>query len=103
MFTTRNNEPGRQTHAGQHRDGHAYGLGVPVATWSDGSKDLADSEHGPDGKFDGRCFDRYADEASFYRLYERGNCKEFADVLPSGLIYYNGVCCAPDDPRRVTQ
>ncbi len=47
VFT--DNVNGSVTYAGQHRDGHACGLGV--LTWSDGRKVYA--EHGPEGKYDG--------------------------------------------------
>ncbi len=83
------------TYAGQIRDGHACGLGV--LTWSNGNKEYA--EHGPDGKYDGRRLDRYVDGHTFYRLFERGERKEYAHVYARGFCWYNGVDCAPDDPR----
>ncbi len=83
------------TYAGQHTDGHACGLGV--FTWSDGTKVYA--EHGPDGKYDGRCLRRHADGTTGYGLYERGEQKEYAAVFADGSCYYNGLACAPDDPR----
>ena len=83
------------TYAGQIRDGHACGLGV--LTSSDGHKEYA--EYGPDGKFDGRCLYRSAYGHTSYRLYERGKPKEYAVVYADGRCVYNGVTCAPDDPR----
>jgi hypothetical protein len=86
---------GGRTYAGQHRDGHACGLGV--ATWSSGLKVYA--EHGPDGKYDGRWLFRHASGSTNYRLIERGKSKEYADVYANGDCNYNGEACAPDDPR----
>jgi len=84
------------TYTGQHRDGYACGLGV--ATWSDGDKEYA--EYGPDGQYDGRNFGRSADGFTVYRLWERGIEKDGADVSADGRsCRYNGVVCAPDDPR----
>ena len=83
------------TYAGQIRGGYACGLGV--LTWSNGTKEYA--EHGPDGKFDGRRLDRYVDGHTWYGLLERGKAKDFARVFPNGSCKYNGVACAPDDPR----
>ena len=82
------------TYAGQCRDGYACGLGV--LTWSDGK---IYAEHGPDGKCDGRYFDRRAHGDSGYRLFERGEQKDSAHVFADGHCKYNGVACAPDDPR----
>ncbi len=83
-------------YAGQYRDGHACGLGV--ATWSYGYKVYA--EHGPDGRFDGRYLDRWADGDTQYYLYERGGkAKHSVRVFADGRCTYNGVACAPDDPR----
>ncbi len=99
VFT--NDKYGGRTYAGQIRDGYACGLGV--LTWSNGTKTYA--EHGPDGKFDGRWLVRYAHEVrdaggdTLYRLYERGELKDCADVFADGTCVYNGVGCAPDDPR----
>ena len=94
VFT--NDEYGRVTYAGQHRDGYACGLGV--LTYSDGSKEYA--EHGSDGVCDGRRLGRSADGTTFYDLYERGGKpKDYADVSADGSCKYNGVGCAPDDPR----
>ncbi len=92
---TNDNEFGRHTYAGQIRDGHACGLGV--ATWPDGTKGYA--EHGPDGKYDGRYLDRWADGHTYYCLVERGEAKENAHVSADGRCTYNGEDCAPDDPR----
>ncbi len=83
------------TYAGQCKDGYACGLGV--TTWSHGHKAYA--EHGPDGQYDGRCLLRFAYGNTWYRLYERGEAKEYADVDADGRCQYNGVACAPDDPR----
>jgi hypothetical protein len=83
------------TYAGQCKDGYACGLGV--LKWSDGSKQFA--EHGPDGQCDGRNLFRWADGDTWYRLFERGELKEYAAVFAGGLCKYNGVGCAPDDPR----
>jgi hypothetical protein len=83
------------TYAGQCRDGHACGLGV--VTWSDGAKGYA--EHGPDGQYDGRRFDRWAGGNTWYWLFERGKEKDFARVRTDGDCNYNGFACAPDDPR----
>jgi hypothetical protein len=93
VFT--NDEYGRWTYAGQHRDGHSCGLGM--ATWSNGSKTYA--EHGPGGQFDGRCLARWADGGTRYNLYERGKSKEHAYVFADGTCSYNGEVCRPDDPR----
>jgi hypothetical protein len=94
VFT--NNKYGGLTYAGQCRDGYACGLGV--ITWSNGHKFYA--EHGPDGKYDGRCLGRYANGATYDRLYERGKQKAYAYVLADGTYCnYNGEVCAPDDPR----
>ena len=83
------------TYAGQHRDGYARGLGV--LTWSGMYKEYA--EHGPDGKYVGRFLGRHADGDAWYYLVERGNPKAEAFVLADGRRMYNGVDCAPDDPR----
>jgi hypothetical protein len=88
-----------RTYAGQHRDGHACGLGV--ATWSNGDKTYA--EHGPGGQCDGRylCRDAYGD--TNFRLYERSRQKEDALVSVNGTYcMYNYVTCAPDDPRLLS-
>jgi hypothetical protein len=83
------------TYAGQCKDGYACGLGV--LTYSDGHKGYA--EHGPDGKYDGRYFIRHADGGTGYGLFERGGVKEHARVFADGDCTYDGVDCAPDDPR----
>ena len=83
------------TYAGQCRDGSACGLGV--VTDSYGSKFYA--EHGPDGKYDGRCLGRFSHGDTGYRLYERGEAKDSATVSADGRCVYNFVVCAPDDPR----
>ena len=83
------------TYAGQHRNGYACGLGV--LAWSSGTKVYA--EHGPDGQCDGRNLQRWADGATNYCLFERGKRKDTALVYADGRCYYNGVACAPDDPR----
>ncbi len=83
------------TYAGQCKDGYACRLGV--ATYSNGSKVYA--EHGPDGKFDGRYLDRYADVLTGYLLFERGEQKESVTVFADGRCTYNNEACAPDDPR----
>jgi hypothetical protein len=84
------------TYAGQvSKDGYACGLGV--ATRSTGTKEYA--EHGPDGRLDGRCLYRWADGTTWYRLHERGKCKEYAYVNADGRCWYNHEVCAPDDPR----
>ncbi len=99
VFT--NNQYGGRTYAGQHRGGYACGLGV--LSNANGTKAYA--EHGPDGQYDGRWLVRYAHEVrdagrdTFYRLYERGKLKDWADVLADDTCYYNGEDCAPDDPR----
>jgi hypothetical protein len=85
-----------ETYAGQCMHGYACGLGV--ATWSnDGHKEYA--EHGPDGQFDGRCLERDADGRTVYFLFERGEPKDSARVFADGRCTYNGLFCAPDDPR----
>jgi hypothetical protein len=89
------NDKHDQTYAGQIRDGYACGLGV--LTWSSGSKAYA--EHGPDGKYDGRCLGRFSHGDTGYRLYERGEAKDSATVSADGRCKYNGKGCAPDDPR----
>jgi hypothetical protein len=87
------NERGRKwTYAGQYKDGYACELGV--ATCSDGNKEYA--EYGPDGKYDGRWLFRNADVDTGYRLHERG---KYAFVFANGSCTYNGVACAPNDPR----
>jgi hypothetical protein len=86
---------GRITYAGQCRDGFACGLGV--TTYS--SRTTAYAEHGPDGQPDGRYLYHYARGQTYYRLYERGKQKEYADVRANGFCMYNSVVCAPDDPR----
>jgi hypothetical protein len=83
------------TYAGQCRGGYACGLGV--ATYSSGSKDYA--EYGPDGQYDGRYLERFAQGGTRYRLYERGLRKDHACVYADGTCKYNGEDCAPDDPR----
>jgi hypothetical protein len=83
------------TYAGQCRDGYACGLGV--LTGSGGDKVYA--EHGPDGKYDGRCLDRWADGETDYYLFERGEAKDYARVYADGTCSYDGEACAPDDPR----
>jgi hypothetical protein len=82
------------TYAGQCRDGHACGLGV--ATRSDGDKEYA--EYGPDGQSDGRRLCRWAGNTD-YSLWERGKPKDWAFVDADGSCEYNGVACAPDNPR----
>jgi hypothetical protein len=82
-----------ETYAGQCKAGYACGLGV--LTTSDGSKVYA--EHGPDGKSDGRCLDRWANGNTFYRLYERGG--EIIAVVDDYGAAYNGEDCALDDTR----
>ena len=82
-------------YAGQCRDGHACGLGV--LTRYSGNKEYA--EHGPDGQFDGRCLERDADGRTVYFLFERGEPKDSARVFADGRCTYNGLFCAPDDPR----
>jgi hypothetical protein len=86
---------GGRTYVGQHRDGYACGLGV--ATLSNGSKVYA--EHGPDGQCDGRWLWRWADVHTSYLLFARGEQKESVTVFADGRCKYNGVACAPDDPR----
>jgi hypothetical protein len=83
------------TYAGQYRDGYACGLGV--ATWRNGYKEHA--EHGPDGECDGRWLRRVANDFTFYRLFDRGEEKDFVHVEADGRCKYNNVDCAPDDPR----
>jgi hypothetical protein len=86
----------RRTYAGQIKDGYACGLGV--LTYAGWDKEYA--EHGPDGQFDGRRMDRNPNGRwFFYFLYERGKRKESAYVYADGRCEYNGVACAPDDPR----
>jgi hypothetical protein len=90
------NDKYRRTYAGQCRDGYACGLGV--LTWSNGRKEYA--EHGPDGKYDGRYLDRFADGNTWHSLYERGGkWKDGAVVFADGRCRYNDEECAPDDPR----
>jgi hypothetical protein len=83
------------TYAGQCKDGYACGLGVLM--WSERHKEYA--EHGPDGQYDGRQLDRYADGGTGYRLFERRKQKEYAVVFADGRCTYNGEGCLPDDPR----
>jgi hypothetical protein len=93
VFT--DNKYGR-TYAGRCKDGYACGLGL--LAWSYVRKDYA--EYGPDGQYDGRNFGRSADGFAVYRLWERGIEKDGADVSADGRsCRYNGVVCAPDDPR----
>ena len=84
-----------KTYAGQCRDGYACGLGV--VTYSGGPKAYA--ECGPDGQYDGRRLVRNAVGGTWYFLYERGEEKERPYVYADGRCTYNGVACAPDDPR----
>jgi hypothetical protein len=78
VFT--NDEDGRTwTYAGQCKDGYACGLGV--ATWSDGSKEYAD--YGPDGKYDGRCLERWTGGNTFYYLFERGSKRSAHACMPT--------------------
>jgi hypothetical protein len=93
VFT--DDKDGRWSYAGQHRDGHACGLGV--LTWSHGHKVYA--EHGPNGRCDGRCLGRDAHGYTSYRLFGRGEQMEYATVYDDGRCRYNGVACASDDPR----
>jgi hypothetical protein len=94
VFT--NDKYGGSTYAGQCKDGYACGLGV--ATYRHGDKVYA--EYGPDGQFDGRRLARWAGGDTDYILFERGGkAKESADVSADGTCTYNGVACAPDDPR----
>jgi hypothetical protein len=93
VFT--NDEFGRWTYAGQCTDGYACGLGV--TTWSHGHKVYA--EHGPDGKYDGRCLERWTGGATNYRLFERGKLKADAHVYADDYCQYSGEDCEPDDPR----
>jgi hypothetical protein len=83
------------TYAGQHRGGYACGLGV--VTWPNGNQEYA--EHGRDGKYDGRWLCRWADGHTFYYMFERGKSKDSAVVSADGRCKFNGVVCAPDDPR----
>jgi hypothetical protein len=83
------------TYAGQYRDG--YSCGLAVVTYSDGRKDYA--EHGPDGQRDGRHLYLSANGTTGYRLFERGEVKDFACVFADGRCRYKNAFCAPDDPR----
>jgi hypothetical protein len=82
------------TYAGQHKDGYACGLGV--LKWPAG---YIYAEHGRNGEYDGRHLYRSANGTTDYRLYERGEQKEYAVVSADGTCNYKGVACAPDDPR----
>ena len=93
VFT--DNVNGSVTYAGQCKGGYACGLGV--ATYSNGDKVYAD--HGPDGKYDGRCLGRFAHGDTYYYLYKRGKQKDSAIVSADGTCMYNGEDCAPHDPR----
>jgi hypothetical protein len=86
---------GGWTYAGQCKDGYACGLGV--LTWSSGANQYA--EHGPDGQWDGRYLFHFPSGCTEYRLFERGNAKDFALVFADGRCECNGEDCAPDDPR----
>jgi hypothetical protein len=81
-------------YAGQCKDGHACGLGVLTCFCG-----KVYAEHGPDGKCDGRNLARWTDGETWYRLYERGEQKDFAFVSADGRCRYNDETCAPDDPR----
>ena len=90
------------TYAGQCKDGYACGLGV--TTLFEGHKYYA--EHGPDGKYDGRCLFRNAAahrdayRATIYRLFERGEWKAEARVYGNFRhCVYNFEVCSPKDPR----
>jgi hypothetical protein len=96
VFTNARDGPVR-TYAGQCKDGYRDACGLGVTTYSSGSKVYA--EHGPDGQYDGRCLGRFASGHTFYCLYERGKSKAYAHVFAAGTCEYNGVACAPDDPR----
>ena len=87
------NEYGRRTYAGQHRDGYACGLAVVTCYGK------VYAEHGPDGKYDGRHFERNADGDTRYSLFERGARKDYAIVYADGRCMYNRVGCSLDDPR----
>jgi hypothetical protein len=91
-----NDKRGRRTYAGQCKDGYACGLGVTTCS-DDGSKVYA--EYGPDGQLNGRWLVRRADGDTYYRLFERGEEKEYAVVFADGTCTYNYEACAPDDPR----
>jgi hypothetical protein len=95
VFT--DDKDGGWTYAGQCKDGYACGLGV--TTYSFGRKDYA--KHGPDGQFDGRHLIRYVSGHTLYRLYERGKLKDWAGVDADGRCQYNGVGCAPKEPRML--
>ena len=86
------------TYAGQHKDGYACGLGL--TTFSGGDQGYA--EHGPNGKFDGRCLRRYTYGVTgytAYSLYERGEEKEYARVYADGYrCMYNREFCKKDNP-----
>jgi hypothetical protein len=84
-----------RSYAGQQRDGYACGLAV--VTRFDGSKLYA--EHGPHGQCDGRNLLRDARGDTFYYMFERGEQKDWATLYTDGTCTYNGVVCAPDDPR----
>jgi hypothetical protein len=70
VFT--NDEVGRRTYAGQHRDGYACGLGM--VTLFNGTKAYA--EYGPDGQCDGRRLFRWADGDTHYSLYAWGQSNQ---------------------------
>jgi hypothetical protein len=54
----------------------------------------------PNGKDHGRYLDRLAHGATNYCMQECGERKDYAYVSASGrCCEYNGVACAPDDPR----
>jgi hypothetical protein len=95
VFTNNNGS----TYAGQHRDGHACGLGVRTY----GNKSKVYAEHGPDGQYHGRYLYRDTGWHTEYRLYERGKYTDSAHVSANGPFRprckYNGEACAPDDPR----
>jgi hypothetical protein len=96
VFTNDEYEDCSYTYAGQYRDGYACGLGVTRK--SDGTKTYA--EYGRDGQCNGRWLVRDAIRNTHYRLYERGEQKEYVIVHADGrYCLYNGVFCAPDDPR----
>jgi hypothetical protein len=112
------------TYAGQHKDRRACGLGMltqsgDIEYGPPNSKVYA--EYGPDGKYDGRCFERvcWYPTTTVYSRYERGREKERGKVKARvkdhayvdgaeddgeydgrfGRCKYNGEDCASDDPR----
>ena len=88
-----------EKYAGQIKEGFACGLGV--LDFGTGPCSKLYTEHGPDGKEDGRSLFRYANRDTVYLLRERGRIRGYTEVLCDGRLRHNGFNCAPDDPHAL--